>query len=220
MSKKSIALTENLYRYLLDHSLREQDVQRRLREETGEMREANMQIAPEQGQFMQMLVKLIGARRILEVGVFTGYSSLAMALALPADGKLIACDINSEWTAMARRYWEEAGVSEKIELRLGPALETMEVLKREWHAGHFDLVFIDADKENYLSYFEQSLLLVRAGGLLVFDNTLWDGHVVDESCQDAETEAIRALNNQLHQDDRIDLSMLPIGDGLSLVRKR
>lgn len=220
MSNRTLPLDARLYAYLLANSLREPEVLRRLREETLAMPEANMQIAPEQGQLMALLVRLMGAKRILEIGTFTGYSALVMALALPADGRLIACDVSAEWTAIARRYWQEAGVAGRIELRLAPALVTLDRLIGDGAAGSFDLAFIDADKENYRAYYERALTLLRAGGLILIDNTLWGGSVADPARDDAETRAIRALNAALHHDERIDLALVPIGDGLTLARKR
>ena len=193
---------------------------RRLREETASMEQANMQIGPEQGQFMALLVEFIGARSVLEVGTFTGYSALAMAAALPENGALVACDVSEEWTAIGRRYWEEAGVAHKIELRLAPALETLDALLAEGRAGTFDFAFIDADKEGYDAYYERALELVRLGGLIALDNTLWEGKVVDPAATDVDTEAIRAINKKLAADERVTLSMVPIGDGLTLARKR
>jgi caffeoyl-CoA O-methyltransferase len=179
-----------------------------------------MQISPEQGQFMALLVELIGARRILEVGTFTGYSALAVALALPPDGRVITCDINEEMTAIARRYWAEAGVADKIDLRLAPAIDTLDELLAEGQAGQFDFAFIDADKTNYLAYYERTLELLRSGGLIAIDNVLWNGAVADPERQDDDTSAIRALNEAVHADDRVSLSLLPISDGLTLARKR
>lgn len=179
-----------------------------------------MQIGPEQGQFMAFLLRLMGAKRCLEIGVFTGYSSLAAALALPEDGRIIACDVSEEWTAIARRYWREAGVEGKIELRLGPALDTLDQLLGEGEAGRFDFAFIDADKENYLSYYERVLPLLRSGGLIAVDNVLWSGRVADPEVADADTVAIRHFNDCLHRDERVDLCVVPIGDGLTLARKR
>ena len=193
---------------------------RRLREETAALEMAQMQIGPEQGQFMALLVELMGARKTLEVGTFTGYSALAVALALPEVGRLVACDISEEWTAMGRRYWEEAGVAHKIDLRLAPALETLDELLTEGSAGTFDFAFIDADKEGYDAYYERSLELIRTGGLIAFDNTLWEGKVVDPTATDVDTEAIRAINTKLAGDERVTLSLLPVGDGLTLARKR
>lgn len=221
MSNKTLTLDQTLYDYLLDVSLREPAELRRLREETAAMPEHNMQIAPEQGQFMAMLVRLMGARRCLEIGTFTGYSSLALALALPEESLLLTCDTSDKYTAVARRYWEEAGVAERVDLRLGAALETLdELLHRDDQRQTYDFVFIDADKTNYDKYYEACLLLVRDGGVILFDNTLWDGKVADDSVQDGDTVALRELNRKLYADERIDLSMLPVGDGLTLCRKR
>ena len=220
MSSRTIALTDALYEHLLEVSLREPPVLERLRAETAAHPKALMQISPEQGQFMTLLVELIGARRILEIGTFTGYSALAMAHALPDDGQLIACDVSEEFTAIAQRYWLESGHDHKIELRLAPALETLEALISEGHHESFDMVFIDADKENYAAYAEHALTLLRQGGLLLVDNVLWDGKVADHAHQDEETNAIRALNRQLHREKRVTLSMIPMGDGLTLARKR
>jgi len=220
MSNRSISLTDSLYQYLLDVSLREPPLLLALREETAGMRNRSMQIAPEQGQFMALLVRLIGARRCLEVGVFTGYSSLAVALALPDDGHIVACDVNEEWTGIARRYWREAGVEHKVELRLAPAVQTLGALLHGGGAGSYDFAFIDADKANYLDYYERVLSLLRPGGLVAIDNTLWSGRVADPAEHDADTDALRAFNLALHQDERVDLSLLPLADGLTLARKR
>lgn len=220
MSRRTIALTDALHDYLLSVSLREPELLRRLREETAAGPSANMQISPEQGQFMALLARLTGARRCLEVGVFTGYSSLAVALALPDDGRLLACDVSERWTAVARRYWAEAGVAHRIDLRLAPAMETLEGLLADGEAGRYDLAFIDADKENYLGYYERVLRLLRAGGLVLVDNTLWSGRVADPENAEADTVALRHFNEHLHRDERVDLSLLPIGDGLTLARKR
>ena len=179
-----------------------------------------MQIAPEQGQFMALLVELIGARRIIEIGTFTGYSALCMAEAMPVDGRLICCDLSEEWTGIARGFWREAGVAERIDLRLAPALETLDALLAQGGEGQFDMAFIDADKGNYTRYFDRCLTLVRPGGLILFDNTLWDGRVADPDDQDEDTRAIRALNDRLLGDQRVTLSLVPIGDGLTLARKR
>jgi predicted O-methyltransferase YrrM len=178
-----------------------------------------MQISPEQGRFMALLVRLMGARRTLEVGVFTGYSALSVALALPPEGRIVACDISEEWSAMARRHWEKAGVAHKIDLRIAPALETLDTLIAEG-AAPFDFAFIDADKSNYLGYYERALALVRPGGLIAVDNTLWSGAVADPGNDDRDTRAIRAFNDALHADPRVETAMLPIGDGLSLALKR
>lgn len=220
MSTKTITLTESLHHYLLSISLREPPILARLREETAQHPLANMQIAPEQGQFMALLVRLMGVKKYLELGVFTGYSALSVALALPPDGKLIACDVNEEWTSMARCYWQEAGVAHKIALRIAPALETLDKLLANGEAGSFDFIFIDADKENYTNYYERSLELVRHGGLIVIDNVLWSGRVADPNEQDMDTVAIRRFNTKLHLDERIALSMLPLADGLTLAYKR
>jgi len=220
MTRRTIPLDDALYRYVLDVSVRESDVMRRLREETAGLPKANMQIGPEQGQFMALLVELLEAERTIEVGTFTGYSALAVARALPDHGRLIACDVSHEWTAIARRYWTEAGQDHKIDLRLGPALDTLDELLADGRAGTFDFAFIDADKESYGAYFERCLALVRVGGLIAVDNTLWDGKVADPAVTDDDTEAIRAFNRGLADDDRVSLSLVPIGDGLTLARKR
>ncbi len=213
-------LTDALYHYLLEISLREPDVMRDLREESSHLSSYNMQISPEQAQFMHLVVELMGAHKILELGTYTGYSALAMARALPAEGQLMTCDVSQEWTDIAKRYWNRAGLSEKIELRLGPALLTLDILLEEGHAGSFDMVFIDADKVNYGAYYEKSLLLLRSGGLILIDNVLWYGRLIDEREQDKNTRALRIFNEKLHHDKRITLSMLPIGDGLTLARKQ
>ena len=220
MSNRTIDLTDSLYDYLLSVSLRETDLQRRLREETATLSMARMQISPEQGQFMALLAGLSGARRYLEVGVFTGYSALAVAAALPEDGRVVACDVSEEWTAIARRYWHLAGVDWKIDLHLAPATQTLDGLLAAGQQGTFDLAFIDADKEGYLGYYERVLALLRLGGLVCIDNTLWDGRVADPEIADADTVAIRHFNEVLHRDERVDLSLVPIGDGLTLARKR
>lgn len=220
MSNRSIVLTDSLYEYMNDVSLREPPLLLALREETAELTQRSMQISPEQGQFMALLARLILARRCLEIGVFTGYSSLATALALPDDGRIIACDVSEEWTAVARRYWKRAGVDHKIDLRLAPATETLDALVAEGHGGTFDFAFIDADKTNYLAYYERTLALLRKGGLALIDNTLWSGRVADPEVADADTAALRHFNEVLHRDERVDLSLLPLGDGLTLARKR
>ena len=220
MSNRSLELTDRLYDYLLSVSLREPPLLARLREETAALPLSIMQIGPEQGQFMALLVELIGARRTLEIGTFTGYSALAVALALPPDGRVVACDINEETAAVARRYWAEAGVADKIDLRLAPADETLAGLIAEGRAGSFDFAFIDADKQGYDTYYEACLELLRPGGLIAVDNVLWDGAVADPERDDPDTRAIRALNEKIRDDRRVSLSLLPIGDGLTLARKR
>ncbi len=219
MSRKTLPMTDALHDYLLAVSLREPDVLRRLREETAAHPRAGMQLAPEQGQFLGLLVRLLGATKTLEVGVFTGYSALCVALALPPAGRIVACDINEEWTATARRYWAEAGVAGKIDLRLAPALQTLDRLLDGGEAGTFDFAFIDADKENYAGYYERALRLVRPGGLIAVDNTLWGGRVADPAADDETTRAVRAFNERLRRDDRVTLSLLPLGDGLTLALK-
>lgn len=220
MSNRTLSLTDSLYDYLLNHSLRENPIQARLREATHAMPNANMQIAPEQGQFMALLVELMDAKRVLEIGTFTGYSTLCMAQALPGEGRIVACDLNREWTGIGASYWKEAGVLERIDLRIGPALETLDNLLENGEQATFDMAFVDADKENYLNYYERCLRLVRPGGLILFDNVLWNGDVADPGRQDADTRAIRDLNASLHHDQRISLSLVPIGDGLTLARRR
>jgi predicted O-methyltransferase YrrM len=220
MSVATIAMTEALYGYLLKTTLREPDLLARLRAETAALPSAGMQISPEQGQLMGLLIELVGARRALEVGVFTGYSSTVVALALPADGKLVACDVSTEWTDVARRYWREAGVESKIELHVQPALQTLDALLASGQTGTFDFAFIDADKTSYDAYYERCLALLRVGGLLAVDNTLWSGAVSDEADQRESTRAIRALNVKIAADARVTTSLIPIGDGLYLARKR
>lgn len=212
-------LPEELYGYLQAVSLREPPVMRALREETASHPRARMQITPEQGQFMMLLVRMLGARRTLEIGVFTGYSSLAVALALPEDGRVVACDISEEYTSVARRYWKQAGVENKIDLHLAPALDTLRELTPA-HRGAFDFAFIDADKVNYEPYYESALELLRPGGLIMVDNVLWSGRVADPGENDADTLALRAFNRKLHSDSRVMLSMLPVGDGVTLALKR
>ena len=220
MSSRTIEMSDALYAYMHRVSLRESDVQRRLREETAALEYSMMQISPEQGQLMRMLTGLIGARRAIEVGVFTGYSALSVALALPEDGELIACDVSEEWTAIARRYWMEAGVASRIRLEIAPATETLDALLAEGRAGDFDIAFIDADKTSYDGYYERCLELLRPGGLVLIDNVLWGGAVADEDNRTEDTLALRALNAKLRDDARIELCMLPVGDGLTLARRR
>lgn len=209
-----------IYEYLIRTSLREPEVMQRLREETARLPRASMQISPEHGQFMTLLIQLMGARRTLEVGVFTGYSSLAVALALPEGGRVVACDVSEEYTSIARRYWKEAGVDGMIDLRLRPAAETLREMIARGERGSYDFAFIDADKSNYDAYYESALELVRTGGLIMIDNVLWSGRVADEREQDADTRALRELNRKLHRDERITLSMLPVSDGVTLAFKR
>ena len=219
MSNRTLAISESIYQYLCDHSLREDPILKELRDHTYDMEERAMQIAPEQGQFMQMLIKLIGAKNTIEVGVFTGYSSLAIALALPEDGRIVACDVNPQYTSVAEKFWVSAGVREKIDLRIGPARDTLSELISDGLTGTFDFSFIDADKVNYDHYYELCLELIRPGGLITVDNVLWGGATADDSINDTDTTSIRALNDKLHRDKRIDLSLVPIGDGLTLAMK-
>jgi predicted O-methyltransferase YrrM len=220
MSSRTITMTDPLYDYLLQVSLREPPVLRRLREFTQRRPHGNMQISPEQGQFMALLVQLIGAKRTIEVGTFTGYSSTAVALALPERGRMICCDVSEDYTAIARKFWREAGVEKKIDLRLAPAKKTLDALLRDGQAGKFDFGFIDADKENYRAYYERVLKLLRPGGVVAIDNVLWGGSVLDEADQSVDTKAIRAFNKKLKGDKRVTLSLVPIGDGLTLARKK
>lgn len=213
-------LPEEIYRYLLAASLREHPLLRRLREENVGHPHESFQIPPEHGQFMQLLIKLMGARNTVEIGVFTGYSSLAVALALPEDGKIVACDINQEYTSIARQYWREAGVEHKIDLRLKPALETLDGLIKEGRSGTFDFAFIDADKSNYGNYYERCLDLLRPGGLIMADNVIWSGRVCDPADRTVDTEALRAFNKKVGADERVTMSMLPVGDGIILALKR
>ena len=219
MSNRTLNLTDDLYNYLLRHTSEESGVQQKLRQHTARLEWSQMQIAPEQGAFMAFLVKLLGVRKAIEVGVYTGYSSLSVAQALPADGLLIACDISEEWTDIARQYWREAGVEQKVELYLGEAVETLSRLIESGQANQFDMAFIDADKENYSRYYEFCLKLLRPGGLILIDNTLWGGDVVNVRVQDKDTSAIREFNSQLTRDRRVDRCLLPVADGLTLLRK-
>jgi predicted O-methyltransferase YrrM len=217
-TKQTIGLEKQLYDYFQSISLREPEILTKLREETAQHPMAIMQISPEQGQFMALLVRLMGAKKTLEVGVFTGYSSLVVALALPADGKIVACDVSEEYTAIARRYWQAAGVANKIHLHIAPALETLDRLFADGETD-FDFAFIDADKSSYDIYYERTLQLVRPGGLIAIDNVLWSGRVADPEVQDNRTNTIRAFNQKLHQDTRVTLSLVPIADGLTLALK-
>ena len=219
MQKKTLGLDQPLYEYFLSVSVREVEVLQKLREETAKHPAAIMQIAPEQGQFMALLVQLLGAKKTLDIGVFTGYSSLVVALALPAEGKIIACDIDEESTAIARRYWQQAGVIDKIDLHLAPAIETLNKLIDEGQTNTFDFAFIDADKRNYDNYYEQALKLIRPGGLIAIDNVLWSGRVADPLDDDKRTVAIRAFNQKLALDERVKISLVPIADGLTLALK-
>ncbi len=220
MSARTLQITPALHQYLLKFGVRESRDAAALRAETAKLPMAMMQISPEQAAFMQLIVKLLDVRRALEVGTFTGYSALIVAEAMPADGRLIACDISEEWTAIGKPHWVNAGVADKIELRIAPALTTLDELIATGGANAFDFAFIDADKSNYDNYYERALKLVHAGGLIGIDNTLWNGAVVDASRQDDDTRAIRALNEKVHGDSRVDLVLLPIGDGLTLARRR
>ncbi len=220
MSVRTIELDARLYDYLLAVSVREPRLLAELREETARLPSAGMQISPEQGQLLRLLVELVGARRCLEVGVFTGYSSTCTALSMPEGGTLVACDVSVEYTDVARRYWRRAGVEQRIDLRLGPALATLDALIAAGQAASFDFAFVDADKESYLGYYERCLTLLRPGGLLAIDNVLWGGSVADPSNTTASTLAIRGLNERLRGDERVSISLVPIGDGLFLVRKR
>jgi predicted O-methyltransferase YrrM len=220
MSNKTLGLDDRLYSYLQSVSVQEVPMLTQLRQETAQHPMSMMQIAPEQGQFMALLVQLIGARKTLEVGVFTGYSALVVALALPPDGKVVACDVSEEYTSIARRYWQQAGVADKIDLRIAPALDTLDQLLTSGQANSFDFAFIDADKSNYDGYYERSLQLVRPGGLIAIDNVLWNGDVADPNVNDTRTNAIRALNQKIYEDDRVSMSLVPIADGLTLAMKR
>ena len=220
MSNRTIQLDDRTYEYLLAHSLREDPRLAKLRAETASHPQVNMQIAPDQAQFMQLLVRLMGARRAIEVGVFTGYSSLAVALAMPDDGRLLALDVSEEYTAVARRHWQDAGVAGRIELVIAPAAATLDARLARGEAGAYDFAFIDADKTSYLAYYERLLKLLRPGGLIVVDNTLWSGEVANPDNREADTRALREFNDALHGDPRVDLALLPVGDGLTLARLR
>lgn len=223
MSKRTIQVDDRLYDYIQENSLREDALLRRLREETARNPMSNMQISPEQGQFMALLAELVGAKNAIEIGTFTGYSAISVARVLKPGGKLICCDVSDEYTAVARRYWTEAGLADRIDLRLAPAIQTLDELIAKGGAGTMDFAFIDADKENYDAYYERVLRLLRPGGLVTIDNVLWDGKVADPSVRDADdvdTAAIRALNKKLAKDERVALSLIPISDGLTLARKR
>jgi predicted O-methyltransferase YrrM len=216
---RHIAMTERIEAYVDAHT-RESDVAQRLHIETARLPQAGMQIGADQAAFLALLVRALGARRCIEVGTFTGYSALAVAAALPEDGRLVCCDISAEWTAIGQRYWREAGVAARIELRLAPALDTLRELLSRDRAGSYDFAFIDADKTNYAAYYEACLALLRRNGVMVLDNMLWSGRVADANETDPDTAALRALNAKIHTDDRVDASLLTIGDGVMLVRKR
>lgn len=218
MSNRPLAIDDRLYQYIIDVAVQESPAQQALREATRDHPASVMQIAPDQGQFMAFLVKLTGARNILEIGTFTGYSALSMAQALPVDGQLVCCDISEEYTAIGKPYWAQAGVAERIDLRIAPALDTLDALVAQGRS--FDMAFIDADKDNYAHYFERCLQLVRPGGLILFDNTLWSGRVADPRCDDPDTLALRALNTALSSDSRVDIALATIADGLTLARVR
>lgn len=219
MTKQSIGLDETLYQYLLSVSFRDHPVLRELREETAQRPNAQMQISPEQGQFMSLLVKMLRATRVLEIGTFTGYSALCMAMALPEDGRLVTCDVDETTTAAARRYWEKAGVADKIELKLAPAIETLQAMNGQTPLPVFDFMFIDALKTEYLDYFNLGLPLLRPGGVIAVDNVLWDGKVVNANTDDDDTRALREFNDSLFRDDRVEICMLPLADGLTLALK-
>lgn len=220
MAHKRLGLETSLYEYLQAVSLREPEILVQLRQETAQHPSSRMQITPEQGQFMSLLVQLMCAKKTLDIGVFTGYSSLVVALALPPEGKVVACDLSKEYTAIAHRYWQQAGVADKVELHIAPALDTLDRLIAAGEAGTFDFAFIDADKNNYDNYYERSLQLLRPGGLIAVDNVLQSGRVADPQEQDKITNSIRAFNQKLHQDPRITISLVPIADGLTLALKR
>ncbi|HEU4811374.1 MAG TPA: class I SAM-dependent methyltransferase [Nocardioides sp.] len=220
MTNKTIGLSDELAAYVVKVGAREPDVLARLREETAALPQHRMQISPEEGSFLAMLVELTGARRCIEVGTFTGYSSTAVALALPDDGMIVCCDVSEDWTSLARKYWDEAGVASKIDLRIAPAAETLDELLAAGEADTYDFAFVDADKAGYDGYYERLLRLVRPGGLIAFDNTLWGGAVLDENAEDEDTRAIQALNTKLAGDERISLCLLPVADGVTLARRR
>ncbi len=220
MSSRTLNLTEPVYRYLLQHGVRESPALAALRERTRPLEAAGMQISPEQGAFMALLVRLLDARRTLEVGTFTGYSAMAVAEALPEDGRVTACDVSEEWTSIGVEAWRAARLDHKVDLRLAPALDTLDALLREGAAGRYDFMFIDADKGNYDNYYERGLELVRPGGVIAVDNVIWGGSVANDERQDRDTRSIRALNHKIHGDARVDAVMLPVGDGLTLARRR
>ena len=220
MSSSTIGLSNELRKYMLDVSFRDDDLLRQLREETLTLKEAQMQISPEQGAFLTILTKILNAKKTLDIGVFTGYSSLVVARELSDDGLVLACDTSIEWTSIAKKYWKLAGVDKKVDLYLAPARETLEKLIEDGQASTYDFSFIDADKINYQSYYEYSLTLVKPGGIIAVDNVLWSGQVIDEYDSEPATRAIRSFNEQLYQDDRFSISIVPIGDGLTLAYKK
>jgi len=220
MASKTHFMDQKVLRYVVEHSLRDAPLLAELRAETATLTQGGMQVPPEQGQFLALMVQATGATRCIEVGTFTGYSALCVAQALPANGKLVCCDVSEEWTNIGRRYWERAGVAGKIDLRIAPATETLDRMLSAGEAGHYDFAFIDADKPNYQPYYERCLRLIRTGGLIAFDNTLWSGAVADDADQSESTRALRALNDKLHHDERVSVSLLSIGDGVTLALKR
>jgi predicted O-methyltransferase YrrM len=220
MANKTIGISDELAAYVVKVGTREPEVLARLREETAALPQHAMQIAPEEGAFLALLVELTGARRCIEIGTFTGYSSTAVARALPEDGQLVCCDVSAEWTSLAKKYWDEAGVAGKIDLRIAPAAETLDALLAQGEEETYDFAFVDADKTGYDGYYEQLMRLVRRGGLIAFDNTLWGGEVLDQNSRDKDTRAIQALNSKLAADQRITLCLLPVADGVTLVRRR
>jgi predicted O-methyltransferase YrrM len=220
MTNVSMGLPPAMQEYLVRHGVREPEILKRLREETALLPQHNMQIAPEQGALLSMLVELLGAKRCIELGTFTGYSSLVVALAMPPDGTMVCCDISEEWTSVARRYWAEAGVADRVDLRLGPALETLDALLAAGAANTFDFAFVDANKTEYPDYHERIVQLLRPGGLVAYDNVFWEGGVIDESMQDEDTVGVRRLNERLAADERVSIAMIPVADGVTLARKR
>ena len=220
MSRESIGLSEEVLAYLRDHSVTETAIQKELREYTANLEESAMQISPEQASFMQFMARVTSARRCIEVGVFTGYSSLSVALALPDDGRIKAFDISEEWTSIGREYWKKAGVEHKVHLSLGPASEGLQALISNGEAGTYDFAFIDADKTGYADYYEKCLKLLRPGGLLLIDNVLWSGKVADPEVTDEDTVAIRNINSMVNRDDRVYRCMMPISDGVTMVMKK
>ena len=220
MSSSTIGLSNKLRKYMLNVSFRDDEILRQLREETLTLKEAQMQISPEQGAFLSILTKILNAKKTLDIGVFTGYSSLVVARELPNDGLVVACDTSIEWTSIAKKYWKLAGVDNKVDLHLAPAKETLEKLIEDGQASTYDFSFIDADKINYQSYYENSLILLKPGGIIAIDNVLWSGQVIDQTDFEPATRAIRSFNEKLYQDNRVSISMVPIGDGLTLAYKK